>query len=127
MGTLSGLLFFFLSVHSVNTLKCYVCSSTVSNEHCNHNSEDCQAPLDTCMTTVSISGDKKAIVKQCSVSRLCTIAASSVSPDVKGDGTAVTCCSSRLCNYSAASTIQLCAWLLTLPVCLLIILVKQAD
>ncbi|KAL7874347.1 hypothetical protein SRHO_G00053170 [Serrasalmus rhombeus] len=127
MGILPGLLFFLLSVHAVNTLKCYVCSSTVSNEYCNSNSEDCQAPLDTCMTTVSISGDMKAIVKQCSNSQLCTAAARSVSLDDNGDGTAVTCCSSRLCNYSAAPTIQLCTWLLTLPMCLLTILIKQAD
>ncbi|KAI4871283.1 hypothetical protein NFI96_019813 [Prochilodus magdalenae] len=112
---------------SVSSLKCYICSSTASNEYCNSNSEDCQAPLDTCMTTVSISGESKAIVKQCTKSTVCTTAANSISLDENGEGTAVTCCSSRLCNFSAAATIQLCMWLLTLPVCLLTILIKQAG
>ncbi|KAG9276540.1 lymphocyte antigen 6E-like [Astyanax mexicanus] len=125
MGTLSGLLFFLLTLHSVNSLKCYVCSSTDSNEYCNSNSEECQAPLDTCMTTLSISGDLKAIVKHCSNFKVCSAAASSVSLDENGDGTAVTCCSSRLCNYSAATHVQLCTWILTLPVCVLAILMKQ--
>uniref|UniRef100_A0A8B9REN4 UPAR/Ly6 domain-containing protein n=1 Tax=Astyanax mexicanus TaxID=7994 RepID=A0A8B9REN4_ASTMX len=140
MGTLSGLLFFLLTLHSgtvflftttlilrsysspINSLKCYVCSSTDSNEYCNSNSEECQAPLDTCMTTLS---DLKAIVKHCSNFKVCSAAASSVSLDENGDGTAVTCCSSRLCNYSAATHVQLCTWILTLPVCIYLISVHK--
>ncbi|KAB5586796.1 hypothetical protein PHYPO_G00005650 [Pangasianodon hypophthalmus] len=125
MGNLSGLLVFLLTVYSVNSLKCYVCSSTPSNEHCNRNAEECQAPLDTCMTTVDILGEVKAIVKQCSSLRTCAGAAGTASLDASGNGNEVTCCSSHLCNFSTAPTIQLCTWLLSLPLCLLILLIKQ--
>ncbi|KAM9489511.1 ly6/PLAUR domain-containing protein 2-like [Clarias gariepinus] len=125
MGNPSGLLLFLLSIQSVNSLKCYVCSSTSSNEHCNINTEECQAPLDTCMTTVDRMGDVKAIVKQCSSLRTCEGAAGTSSLDARGNGNQVTCCNSQLCNLNTATSIQLCAWLLTLTLSLLTILIKQ--
>ncbi|XP_027005079.2 prostate stem cell antigen-like [Tachysurus fulvidraco] len=125
MGNFSGLLVFLLTLHSVNSLKCYVCSSTPSNEHCNRNAEECRAPHDTCMTTVDILGEVKAIVKQCSSLKTCAGAAGSASLDANGNGNEVTCCSSQLCNISSATTIQLCIWLLSLPLCLLTLIMKQ--
>ncbi|XP_053486903.1 ly6/PLAUR domain-containing protein 6 [Ictalurus furcatus] len=125
MENLSGLLVFFLTIHSVYSLKCYVCSSTPSNEYCNRNAEECRAPLDTCMTTVDILGEVKVIVKQCSSLRTCAGAAGTASLDASGNGNEVACCSSHLCNFNTATTIQLCTWLLSLPLCLLTLLIKQ--
>ncbi|XP_046702954.1 uncharacterized protein LOC124384275 isoform X2 [Silurus meridionalis] len=99
--------------------------SSTSNEHCNRNAEECRAPLDTCMTTVDILGQVKAIVKQCSSSRTCTGASGTASLDASGNGNEVTCCSSNLCNLSTATTTQLCTWLLSLSLCLLILLIQQ--
>ncbi|TSK34862.1 Cleft lip and palate transmembrane protein 1-like protein [Bagarius yarrelli] len=103
----------------------YMKISTPSNKHCNRNAEECQAPHDTCMTTVDILGEVKAIVKQCSSSRTCAGAAGTASRDANGNGNEVTCCSAHLCNISTATTIQLCTQLLTLPLSLLILLNKQ--
>ncbi|XP_048009485.1 ly6/PLAUR domain-containing protein 2-like [Megalobrama amblycephala] len=125
MGTLSSLLFLLLTVHSVNALKCYVCASTTSNQECNKNLQDCQAPLDTCMTTVGTLGSVTAIVKTCSPSKLCTSAAAGASVDSNGNGFQVTCCNSYLCNYSGAASITLHRWLLVLPLFLIILLFTQ--
>ncbi len=43
---------------AVNALECYMCGSATSNEECNKNLLDCQAPLDTCMTTVATLGER---------------------------------------------------------------------
>ncbi|KAI1885712.1 hypothetical protein AGOR_G00206640 [Albula goreensis] len=100
---------------SVDALECYVCSSTTTNEMCNENTKSCQAPLDTCMTTVDTVGDIKAIVKQCASAATCNGAAASASVDSNGDGNKVTCCSTKLCNVSGASTNRLHTFLLALP------------
>ncbi|KAG9345019.1 hypothetical protein JZ751_009559 [Albula glossodonta] len=92
---------------SVDALECYVCSSTTTNEVCNENTKSCQAPLDTC--------DIKAIVKQCASAATCNGAAASASVDSNGDGNKVTCCSTKLCNVSGASTNRLHIFLLALP------------
>ncbi|XP_026084740.1 prostate stem cell antigen-like [Carassius auratus] len=125
MGTLSSLLFLLLTVHSVNALKCYVCASSTSNEECNKNVQDCQAPLDTCMTTVATLGGFTAISKTCSYSKICTGAASTASVDNNGNGVQVTCCNSNQCNYSGAASVTLHRWLLVLPLLLISLLFRQ--
>lgn len=124
MATLSSLLFLLLTVHSVNALKCYVCGSVTSNEECNKNSQDCQAPLDTCMTTVGTLGSFTAIVKTCSNSKICTSAAATASVDSDGNGVQVMCCNSHLCNYSGAASVTLHRWLLVLPLLLITLLFR---
>lgn len=52
---------FYLLVYGLSTpealsLKCYVCSSTTTNEECNKNTQECQAPVDMCMTVVDTLG-----------------------------------------------------------------------
>jgi len=47
----------FVCSFAVSALKCYMCGSVTSNQDCNKNSQDCQAPLDTCMTTVGTKGE----------------------------------------------------------------------
>ncbi|KAL2083900.1 hypothetical protein ACEWY4_019418 [Coilia grayii] len=119
MKFLTGLFLLFLCVHSAHTLKCYVCSATNTNQQCNQNSQDCNPPLDTCMATVDTLNGVTAIVKQCASRATCQGAASGASMDSAGNGNKVYCCSSRLCNYSAAASLSLHRWLLLLPVCLL--------
>ncbi|XP_042627977.1 ly6/PLAUR domain-containing protein 2-like isoform X2 [Cyprinus carpio] len=125
MGTLSNLLFLLLTVHSVNALKCYVCGSATTNQECNKSEQDCQAPLDTCMTTVGTLGGFTAISKTCSNSKLCTSAAAIASVDNNGNGVQVTCCNSYLCNYSGAASVTLHRWLLVLPLLLITLLLRQ--
>ncbi|XP_016300150.1 ly6/PLAUR domain-containing protein 2-like [Sinocyclocheilus anshuiensis] len=124
MGTLSSLLFLLLTVYSVNALKCYVCGSATSNQECNKNLQDCQAPLDTCMTTVGTQGGFTAIAKTCSYSKICTSAAAIASVDSNGNGVQVTCCNSYLCNYSGAASVTLHRWLLVLPLLLITLLFR---
>nr|XP_023667808.1 prostate stem cell antigen-like [Paramormyrops kingsleyae] len=103
-------------VSSADGLICYVCSSTTTNSKCNLNTDTCQAPLDTCMSTVVTAGNVMAIVKQCTSGNICSAAASTAS--VTGSGaTAITCCSSDLCNYSGATPARLHTLLLALPLC----------
>lgn len=125
MANFHGIWIFLLILHSASSLKCYVCSSTSSNDDCNINSKECKAPLDTCMTTVDTEGKVKAIVKQCSSARTCAGAAGSASQDVNGNGNEVTCCKSHLCNTNTGTSIQLSSWLLTLPTCLLMLVLKH--
>ncbi|KAI1901581.1 hypothetical protein AGOR_G00035880 [Albula goreensis] len=125
MKTLT-LLFTCIFFSSVHTLKCYVCSSTTTNENCNQETKSCQAPLDTCMTTVDTLGDIKAIVKQCASAATCAGAASAASVNANGDGNRVTCCQTQLCNLNGATTAQLHTLLLALPLCLLSILTFTA-
>lgn len=47
----------FLASLAVFPLTCYVCSSSLTNNECNVNTQDCQAPLDTCMTLVDTLGN----------------------------------------------------------------------
>ncbi|XP_052000199.1 lymphocyte antigen 6E-like [Xyrauchen texanus] len=124
MGILSTLLCLLLTVHSVNALMCYVCGSVTSNDECNKNSQECQAPFDTCMTTVVTLGSVKGIAKYCSISKICAAGASTASLDSNGNGAQVSCCSGRLCNYSGAATVKLHTWLLALPL-LITLLIKQ--
>ncbi|KAG7469794.1 hypothetical protein MATL_G00132600 [Megalops atlanticus] len=119
MRGLSFLLLFCFTISAVAALKCYVCSSTTTNEKCNQNTQTCQAPLDTCMTTVDISGNIKAIVKQCASAATCAGAAASASVDSNGNGNKVTCCSTQLCNVNGASTVRPHTLLLALPLCIL--------
>lgn len=45
-----------------------MCASTTSNQECNKNLQDCQAPMDTCMTTVGTLGEQMPLtLKQLSV------------------------------------------------------------
>lgn len=125
MKTLFTLLVILLTLHSVNTLQCYVCSSSTSNDDCNKNSQECQAPFDTCMTTVAKLGTVKGIVKSCTNSKICTGAASVAAVDNSGNGVSVSCCNSRLCNYSGATSIKLHRLLMLLPMFLVSLLIKQ--
>ncbi|XP_041797763.1 prostate stem cell antigen-like [Chelmon rostratus] len=94
-----------LLVSPVLSLDCYVCSSSATNEECNKNTQECRAPLDTCMTAVDILGSTKAIVKQCASWATCSGAASSASVDSNGNGNTVNCCNSfNLCNFSGAES-----------------------
>ncbi|XP_070823260.1 ly6/PLAUR domain-containing protein 2-like [Chaetodon trifascialis] len=100
-----GLLFLLIS--PVLSLECYVCSSSATNEECNTNTQECQAPLDTCMTTIDILGSTTAIVKQCASAATCSGAASSASVDSNGNGNIVNCCNSfNLCNFSGAKSVH---------------------
>ncbi|XP_056618747.1 prostate stem cell antigen-like [Triplophysa dalaica] len=125
MKSLYSLLLILLTIHSVNTLKCYICGSKTTNDECNMNSEDCQAPFDACMTTVAKLGAVKGIVKTCSNSKVCTGAASVASMDNNGNGVQISCCTSRLCNYSGAASIKAQRWLMLLPLILLSLLIRQ--
>uniref|UniRef100_A0A671P7Q7 UPAR/Ly6 domain-containing protein n=1 Tax=Sinocyclocheilus anshuiensis TaxID=1608454 RepID=A0A671P7Q7_9TELE len=115
------LVLLFCFSFAVNALKCYVCGSATSNQECNKNLQDCQAPLDTCMTTV---GGFTAIAKTCSYSKICTSAAAIASVDSNGNGVQVTCCNSYLCNYSGAASVTLHRWLLVLPLLLITLLFR---
>ncbi|XP_056141952.1 urinary protein 2-like [Lampris incognitus] len=119
MRTLLSLLFFLPTVLS---LRCYVCSSSPTNEECNQNNQTCQAPLDTCMTIVDSFGNQKAIVKQCASKATCNGAAATASVDANGNGNTVNCCSSsNFCNFSGAGTLHLHAVLPALSVCVLLL------
>lgn len=39
------------------SLKCYVCSSSTTNEECNKNTQECQVPVDMCMTVIDTLGN----------------------------------------------------------------------
>ncbi|CAB1456563.1 unnamed protein product [Pleuronectes platessa] len=96
-------------------LECYVCSASSTNEQCNQNSQDCQSPLDTCMTSVDTEGQAKAIVKQCASEATCSGAAASSSVDANGNGNSVSCCNSfNLCNFSGAESVRVHTTLLLL-------------
>ncbi|XP_040901051.1 prostate stem cell antigen-like [Toxotes jaculatrix] len=107
----------------VVALDCYVCSASTTNEECNKNTQECQAPLDTCMTTVDTLGAMKAIVKQCASRATCLGAASTAQVDSQGNGNSVTCCNSfNLCNFSGAESIHVHATLLLLAIGVLLLL-----
>lgn len=113
----------FLLVSPALSLDCYVCSSSPTNEACNQNTQECQAPLDTCMTTIDILGSTTAIVKQCASQATCTGASDSASVDANGNGNIVNCCNSfNLCNFSGAGTIHMHTALLLLTVGVLFLL-----
>uniref|UniRef100_A0A3P8T469 UPAR/Ly6 domain-containing protein n=1 Tax=Amphiprion percula TaxID=161767 RepID=A0A3P8T469_AMPPE len=98
-----NLLFYCCAVLS---LDCYVCSSSATNEECNQSTQECQLPLDTCMTVID-TGNLKAIVKQCSSRATCRGAASTASVDSAGNGNAVSCCNTHnLCNFSRVDDAQ---------------------
>lgn len=46
-------------IFAVLSLECYVCSSSSTNEECNKSTQECQQPLDTCMTIVDTLGNDK--------------------------------------------------------------------
>lgn len=55
---------------AVLLLSCYVCSSSLSNDECNSSTQECQAPLDACMTVVDTLGtdltdNKSAATRSC--------------------------------------------------------------
>ncbi|XP_062343245.1 ly6/PLAUR domain-containing protein 2-like [Osmerus eperlanus] len=104
MDLIPAVLLLFLP--TVEVLKCYVCSSTNSNEECNQATQTCQAPLDTCMTTIDTLNGVKAIVKHCSSSRTCNGAAAGATVDVNGNGNQVNCCSSNQCNVNGATSLK---------------------
>ncbi|XP_060937741.1 lymphocyte antigen 6E-like [Limanda limanda] len=100
---------------SALALSCYVCTNATTNDQCNQNTQECQAPLDTCMTSVDTLGQAKAIVKQCASSATCTGAAASSSVDENGNGNSVNCCNSfNLCNFSGAESVRVHTSLLLL-------------
>ncbi|KAG8010205.1 Cleft lip and palate transmembrane protein 1-like protein [Nibea albiflora] len=101
----------------------YQRSSSPTNEVCNQNTQECQAPLDTCMTIVDILGSTTAIVKQCASQATCTGAAASSSLDANGNGNTVNCCNSfNLCNFSGAESIHIHTTLLLVAVGVLVLL-----
>ncbi|XP_054637438.1 prostate stem cell antigen-like [Dunckerocampus dactyliophorus] len=103
---LLGLVFLCL-FSPVLSLDCYVCSSSLSNDECNANTQQCQQPLDTCMTVVDTLGHMKAIVKQCASRATCNGAASTAFVDENGNGNAVNCCNSHnLCNFSGSESVH---------------------
>ncbi|MED6249011.1 hypothetical protein ATANTOWER_008157 [Ataeniobius toweri] len=102
---LSFVILFFL-FSPATSLKCYVCSSSTTNNECNQNSQDCQQPLDTCMTIVDTLGYMKAIVKQCASSATCRGVASTASINADGNGNTVNCCNYDMCNMSAADSVH---------------------
>ncbi|XP_071324541.1 prostate stem cell antigen-like [Trachinotus anak] len=105
------------------SLECYVCSSSSTNEECNTNTQECQAPLDTCMTIVDTLGSTKAIVKQCASRATCSGASASASVDSEGNGNTVNCCNTfNLCNFSGAESIRVHMTLLLLTVGVLLLL-----
>ncbi|KAJ8386811.1 hypothetical protein AAFF_G00166060 [Aldrovandia affinis] len=110
----TAILLFCICSSSVHALKCFVCSSTTTNERCNQEPKSCQAPLDTCMTTVDTLGDLKAIVKQCASAATCSGAASGASVNTLGNGNRVTCCNTQMCNLNGAAAVQLHKLLLVL-------------
>ncbi|XP_044063877.1 prostate stem cell antigen-like [Siniperca chuatsi] len=123
MKMLLSLVLLSLLASPVLSLECYVCSSSATNEECNRNTQECQAPLDTCMTAVDTLGAVKAIVKQCASRATCTGAASSASVDTNGNGNTVNCCNSyNLCNFSGAESIHIHTTLLLLTVGVLLLL-----
>lgn len=141
----------WLVICAVTSLKCYVCSSSATNALCNQNNQQCQAPLDTCMTVVDTlgnfhssdlvqtaiiiiiisdtmrvcvcaSGNMMAIVKQCSSRATCTGAASTASVDSNGNGNKVSCCSGYdYCNKSGAGSVHTYPTLLLLTAGLLLL------
>ncbi|XP_034729343.1 CD59 glycoprotein-like [Etheostoma cragini] len=124
MKMLLGLGFLSLLISPVLSLDCYVCRSSPTNDVCNsNNNQTCQPPLDTCMTTVSILGSEKAIVKSCSSKNICNGAAASTSVDVNGNGNIVNCCNNfNLCNFSGAESVHIHTALLLLTVGVLFLL-----
>ncbi|XP_004565218.1 uncharacterized protein LOC101483909 [Maylandia zebra] len=98
---------FFLLFSPALPLKCYVCSSSATNEECNQSTQECKTPLNTCMTVVDTFDTATAITKQCASQATCRGAASTASVDSNGNGNAVSCCSSYdLCNFSKADSIN---------------------
>lgn len=55
----ASLFFALFLVAAVLSLDCYVCGSSATNDECNNNNQTCQAPLDTCMTTIDILGNNE--------------------------------------------------------------------
>ncbi|XP_038153338.1 prostate stem cell antigen-like [Cyprinodon tularosa] len=113
------ILFFLFS--PVTSLKCFVCSSSTTNDECNQSSQSCQQPLDTCMTIVDTLGYMKAIVKQCSSSSTCKGAASTASMNADGNGNTINCCNYDMCNFSAAESVHSHMLLLLLTVGILLL------
>ncbi|XP_040923908.1 prostate stem cell antigen-like [Betta splendens] len=102
-------------------LTCYVCSSSSTNEDCSKYTQDCPAPLNTCMTTVDTLGLMKAIVKQCASQATCKGAASAASVDANGNGNRVDCCNYNMCNYSRAESVHTHTSLMLLTACVLVL------
>ncbi|KAM9783296.1 uncharacterized protein ACB057_015611 [Neosynchiropus ocellatus] len=112
-----------LLVSPVLPLQCYVCSSSATNEACNANTQECTAPLDTCMTIVDTLGSATAIVKQCASLTTCQGAAASSSVDANGNGNTVNCCNSfNLCNHSRAEPLHAVSLVAVLTVAGLLLL-----
>uniref|UniRef100_A0AAQ5XP88 UPAR/Ly6 domain-containing protein n=1 Tax=Amphiprion ocellaris TaxID=80972 RepID=A0AAQ5XP88_AMPOC len=119
------LVFLLLCPGVVLSLDCYVCSSSATNEECNQSTQECQLPLDTCMTVIDTLGNLKAIVKQCSSRATCRGAASTASVDSAGNGNAVSCCNTHnLCNFSRVDSTHKHTTLL-LTVCILLLLMHN--
>ncbi|XP_026148817.1 prostate stem cell antigen-like [Mastacembelus armatus] len=120
---LFSLLLLCLLFSPVLSMKCYVCNSSTTNEECNQGSQECQAPLDTCMTIVDKLGAMTAIVKQCASQATCKGAAASASVDANGNGNSITCCSGYdFCNFSGAESIHIHTTLLLLTASVLLLL-----
>ncbi|KAM6994797.1 uncharacterized protein LKV04_007143 [Tautogolabrus adspersus] len=97
-----------LLISPVLSLDCFVCTASSTNEVCNQNTAECQAPQDTCMTVVDILGSAKVILKNCASQATCNGAAASASVDINGNGNIVDCCNSfNLCNFSGAESVHI--------------------
>lgn len=59
------LLIYGLATPEALSLKCYVCSSSTTNEECNKNTQECQAPVDMCMTVVDTLGTVTPATHEC--------------------------------------------------------------
>uniref|UniRef100_A0A8C6PL13 Uncharacterized protein n=1 Tax=Nothobranchius furzeri TaxID=105023 RepID=A0A8C6PL13_NOTFU len=90
---------------AVIPLKSYVCSFSSTNAACNQNNQECQQPLDTCMTIVDALGPVTAIVKQHASSTACNGTASTAFVDANGNS--VSCCGGYdYCHYSGAGSVH---------------------
>ncbi|XP_061772125.1 prostate stem cell antigen-like [Nerophis ophidion] len=117
-------LVFLCFVSPVLSLSCYVCTFSLTNDECNVNTQECQAPLDTCMTVIDTLGQTKAIVKQCASKATCNGAASTAFVDENGNGNAVNCCNTHnLCNFSGSESVHArrLAFVLLVPACALLL------
>ncbi|KAK9513525.1 hypothetical protein VZT92_027051 [Zoarces viviparus] len=125
MKMLLGVVLLSLLVPPGLSLICYVCGPSATNEICNssNTTQECQAPLDICMTTVDILGADKTITKSCASEATCLGAASASSVDQNGNGNTANCCNSfSLCNFSGAESIHTHTVLLSLTAGVLLLL-----
>ncbi|XP_068591787.1 prostate stem cell antigen-like [Cebidichthys violaceus] len=125
MKMLLGVVLLSLLIPPGLSLTCYSCTSATTNVICNGNNvtQECQAPLDICMTSIDVLGATTLISKFCASEATCLGAASSSSVDENGNGNLVTCCNTfDLCNFSGAESIHIHTLLLFLTAGVILLL-----